>query len=240
MIRTATALVGAAALAAAVPAVAAAPAPKVKVMVIGPKGAVYKRPVVVSARAVKLKVGHHTCTAPRGTPLAVLAGARRAGAPAFHVNDDGACGALYVEKVGKAKAHGPSGWQYKVGNKAGTAGAADPSGPFGTGHRLRSGSRVVWYWCTLRGTGCTRTLAVTAQKGTVPAGAALGVRVRSYDDRGHGKAVTGAKVTLGGASAKTGSDGRATLTAPAKRGTATLRATKRGLVAAFPVQVEVR
>lgn len=239
MIRVAAALVGAAALAAAVPAVAAAPAPRVEVMVIGPKGAVFRQPVTVSARSVTIRVGGRRCTAPRGTALAALAGARRRGAPAFHVTDDGACGALYVNQIGKARAHGPSGWQYKVGTKAGTAGAGDPAGPFGTGRRIRSGARVVWYWCTLRGVGCTKTLGIAASRSVAP-GEVLSVRVRAYDDRGRGSSVRGATVTLGGAKATTGSDGRANLTAPVRSGSATLRASKRGLVAAFPQRVEVR
>jgi hypothetical protein len=241
VIRAATAtLIGAAALAAAVPAVAAAPAPKVTVMVVGPKGAVLKRPAVVSTRAARITASGHRCTAPRGTALAALAGARRAGGPAFHVKDDGACGALYVDKIGKARAHGRSGWQYKVGTKAGTAGAGDPAGPFGTGRRIRSGSMVVWYWCSLTGPGCGRTLVVTPAAKSVAAAGSLRVRVRAYDDRGHGVAVKGARVSLGSDVATTGADGRAVLVAPARKGRATLRATKPGLIVAFPVKVSVR
>ena len=62
---------------------------------------------------------------------------------------------------------GRRGWAYKVGNKAGTTGAADPSGPFGTGRRLRKTQRVLWFYCVLRSRGCQRTLSirVTEQAG---------------------------------------------------------------------------
>ena len=44
---------------------------------------------------------------------------------------------------------GQSGWVYSVDGKTGTAGAADPGGPFGSG-TLRGSQKVLWYWCDMR------------------------------------------------------------------------------------------
>jgi hypothetical protein len=233
------ALLGTVALVAAVPATAAAPAPKLGVFVVGPSGKKLAGPVTVSARAAKVAVGGHTCTAPRGTALAALAGVRRAKGPAFRIRDDGSCTAIYVSKISKYAATGASGWVYKVGHRAGTAGAADPSGPFGTGRRIKSGSRVLWFWCRLRGGVCQRTLAVAPAVRTVAPGAPLRVRVRSYDDFARGKAVKGAKVKLGTSTATTNASGIATVAAPAA-GSYRLTASRTGLVPPYPERVQVR
>ena len=63
------------------------------------------------------------------------------------------------------------------------------------------------------------------------------VVVRGYDEQGRGKAIAGATVRLGGATATTGADGAATLRAPAGRHR--LSASKPGLVPAFPQTVTV-
>jgi hypothetical protein len=220
----------------------AAASPHVEVAVVGPGGASVAPARAVVARAARVRVGGHTCVAPRGTPLAALAGARRAGAPAFRVTDDGSCspGTLYVTAIGRAHAHGRQGWTYKVGRRAGTASAGDPSGPFGRG-RLASGSRVLWFWCRLGPRdGCQRTLEIALAPVAVAPGAPVRVTVRGYDDGGHGVTVAGARVTLAGATATTGAGGVATLAAPARRGRYAVRAVRRGLAPGFPGRLAVR
>jgi hypothetical protein len=220
----------------------AAASPHVDVAVVGPGGATVAPPRTVVARAARIRVGRHRCVAPRGTALAALAGARRAGAPAFTVTDDGSCspGTLYVNAIGRFRAFGRQGWTYKVGRRAGTAGAADPSGPFGRG-RIATGSRVLWFWCRLGPReGCQRTLEVAAAPGTAARGAPVRVTVRGYDDGGRGIRIAGARVTLAGAAATTDARGAATLPAPARRGRYALRATHKGLVPGFPGRVTVR
>ena len=59
--------------------------------------------------------------------------------------------------IGADLNRGQNGWVYKVGRRAATAGAADPTGAFGNG-RLRRGQRVTWFYCRLRAGGCQRTL----------------------------------------------------------------------------------
>ena len=219
-------------------AVLAAPASaaSVDVMVVG------KRDVLVPAHKVALKARSATvdgrrCALGKATPLSVLAGA---GVP-FAVRDYGACsrrardaGSLYVQRIGPDVARGRDGWVYKVGNRSGSAGAADPGGSFGTGRTLRAGQRVLWFWCVKdRRDACQRTLATTAHA----AAGSVHVIVRGYDERGRGKPVAGATVRLGGATATTGADGAAMLDAPAGRHR--LTASKGGLVPAFPQTVTV-
>jgi hypothetical protein len=65
------------------------------------------------------------------------------------------------------------------------------------------------------------------------------VTVRGYDDQGDGRAVEGATVRLGAASAVSGPDGVAVLTVPAETGTLELAAERDGLIPAFPEPVRV-
>ena len=121
----------------------------------------------------------------------------------------------------------------------GTTGAADPSGPFGTGKRLRSG-RLLWFWCVQnRAGGCQRTLEARPERTTVAPGAPLRVTVRGYDDNGRGVAVAGALVRLGGAQALTGADGVAVVTAPGAPARCALTAEHAGMVRSFPERVVV-
>ena len=213
---------------------------RVDVMVVGRAG------VLVPAERVTLKprtvaVAGHRCVIGGRTPLAALA----ATGLAFRLYDYGACsrrprdaGSLYVRRIGTEGARGSDGWVYKVGRRSGSGGAADPAGPFGTGRRLRPGQRVLWFWCVKdRRDACQRTLE-TSSAGSVAPGAPLAVTVRGHDEQGEGVPVAGATVTLGGASAVTGADGVATVTAPAA-GRAVLAASKPGLVQAFPRRIRV-
>ncbi|MFL5847011.1 MAG: hypothetical protein ACJ762_20195 [Solirubrobacteraceae bacterium] len=203
-------------------------------------------PRTVDARGVVVRASGKRCAAGRGTPLAALAGARRSGGPSFTVRDyGGSCsrraadgGALFVTRIGGDRNRGRDGWTYKVGSRSGSAGAADPSGPFGSG-LLRAGAHVTWFWCRLSRSGsCQRTLAVRSA-GRVSRGGRLRVVVRGYDDFGHGRRIGGARVSFGSRSATTNRRGVATVRAPGSGGRVRLTATKRGLVRAFDRQVRV-
>jgi hypothetical protein len=233
--------------AASVPGAGGAPAgPRVQVMVAG-RTHVLLVPRVVRAAATSVLVGRRRCAVGAATPLAALAAARRSGGPSFSVRDYGACdaraadsGSLFVFRIGGDRNRGRNGWTYKVGHRSGSTGAADLSGAFGTGRRLRAGDRVTWFWCVLSRSGsCQRTLAVVPAARTVTPGATLQVKVLGYDDAGHAVRVAGATARLGRATAVTGSDGTARFVAPVTTGRVRLSATRSGMVAAFPGEVRV-
>ena len=100
----------------------------------------------------------------RATPLSALAGTRLK----LRLRDYGACGrsprdagSLYVRAVGaRARRAARDGWVYKVGRRAGTTGAADPSGPFGSGRLQRRRPRAVVLVRADGAAGCQRTLEV--------------------------------------------------------------------------------
>lgn len=196
-------------LAAAAPA-AAAPA-RVDVAIIGsdmkPAAA---RTVTLKARDAK--AGSRRCRVGARTALSALLGTSRT----LRLRDHGSCsrrpadaGGLYVVSIGADRERGRSGWVYKVGRRLGTAGAADPGGPFGSGG-LRDRQRVTWFWCTLDAKGaCERTLEGSARK----EGDGFRVTVRGYDDEGRGVLVAGATVRLGSSVATSGADGTALVAA---------------------------
>jgi hypothetical protein len=229
-------------LALAIAAPAPAAAARVDVMVVG-KQRVLRGPKQVRLKPRTVKVGHRRCRVLGATPLSVLA--------ATHLElafrDYGRCGTrpadaggLYVTSVAGERERGRGGWVYKVGRRAGTTAAGDPSGPFGTGHRIHGGQRITWFWCEQQRSGsCQRTLEARPASTSVAPGAALRVTVRGYDDFGRGKPVTGAKVRLGSASAVTGAGGVATITAPSQPGRLRLKATRAGMVRGFPRTVTV-
>ena len=137
------------------------------------------------------------------------------------------------------RARGAAGWVYKVGRRAGTTGAADPSGPFGHG-RLKRGARVLWFWCAQSGgEACQRTLEVSLGRRRLPPGGMLAVTVRGYDDNGRGVPVAGATVRLGSATAVTDASRRR----PGRRsgGAARYRLTAEhdGMVRSWPRKVTV-
>jgi hypothetical protein len=189
-----------------------------------------------STRSVRVRVGGKRCAVATGTPLAGLV---RSKPGRIRLRDFGSCGrrardagGLFVVAIRHDRNRGQRGWVYKVGRRAGTAGAADPSGPFGSG-RLRSGRRVVWFYC-VRATDCQRTLAVRAR---VESDGRVTATVVGYDDAGDGVRVAGATVRLGSLSAVTDADGRASLTPPP--GSYRMFARKPGLVRSFPERVIV-
>ena len=190
----------------------------------------------VSTRAASVRVARRTCTAGRATALAALV---RSKPGRLGLRDFGSCssrpgdgGGLFVKSIRGDVNRGQNGWVYKVGRRAATAGAADPTGPFGNG-RLRKGQSVTWFYCRLRNGGCQRTLELKlrAEAGAVLAG------VRGYDDEGHGVAVEGATVSAGGVSATTAADGSARLSLSA--GTYRVIAERDGLVRSFAERVAV-
>jgi hypothetical protein len=215
---------------------AAAPGPEVEQLVVFRGGAAVAKSVRASATTVK--VGRRRCAVGRGTALAALV---RSKPGRLGVRDYGSCSrraadgvSLFVRSIRGDVNRGQSGWVYKVGRKLATAGAGDPSGPFGSG-RLRKGQRVTWFYCKLEGRSCQRTLAL---KAAAEGGGSVLVTVRAYDDEGRSIPATGAAVSGGGASATTGGDGTARLTlAP---GRVRLKATQPGAIRSFSERVAVR
>jgi hypothetical protein len=236
---TAAAVVAIAA-AAALPAGAARPAasgPLIDQMVVFSDGSAKLK--TVRASQITVKVGHKRCGVAAGTPLAALVRSRVA---TLSLTDYGACSAkprdaagLYVRKIGPDRGTGNRGWVYKVGQRQGTAGAADPGGPFGRG-RIRRHTSITWFYCHLdRSGGCERTLAVTPD---APGARALSVTVAGFDDEGHSKPVAGATVHAGSATATTDGTGVARFTlAP---GSYSVYATAPGTIRSFPQKVQVR
>jgi len=184
----AAAALGTAAAAVPEPTVAGAAAPRVRVAVVGPGGQVLAPTTLRTVPETRARVGARTCRVPSASPLGALVRTGRS----LTITGDGSCtpSAFYVTAVDGRRARGREGWVYKVGTRAGTAGAADPSGPFGTGRRLRSGDRVLWFWCRLGTGGCQRTLAVRR------AGRGGRLRVVGHDDRGRPRRIAGAIVTV--------------------------------------------
>jgi hypothetical protein len=227
------------ALAGALAPAAPARAASVKVMVVGSER-VLREPTTVRLTPRTVRASGRRCVVGARTPLSALLGARLR----VKVRDYGRCGrsprdagSLFVTHVGPDRNRGRNGWAYKVGRRAGTTSAADPSGPFGNGRPLRGGQRVLWFWCVLGPRdSCQRTLEVRPDRRRAARGAQVRVRVRGYDDRGRGVDIAGATVSLGGSRATTGGDGRAVVTMPSSR-RARLTATAPGLVPAPPVQI---
>jgi hypothetical protein len=146
------------ALAAAPAAAGTAGGPSVRASVVG-KHRVLDRARTVRARATTVRIGGRRCAVGAGTPLAALLAVRRD----VRIRDYASCGrraadagGLFVFQIGSERNRGTDGWVYTVDGRKGTTGAADPSGPFGTGRRLRAGDRVVWLWCTMTARGTCR------------------------------------------------------------------------------------
>ena len=221
-------------------------APVVQAMVVGRGGIVIGRARSVAAPATVTRVSGRSCAVAAATPLAVLVSLHRAGGPGFSLRDYGRCGGnaansgqLYVSSVGGETGTAQNGWEYKVNGVSGSTGAADPSGPMGDGRRLRSGARVLWFWCQASARGCQRTLEVSVPSRSFAPGAAVPVQVYSYDNEGRRQAAAGAIVTLGADFASADASGRATVLAPPARGRYQVSAARSGLVPSFPQTVAV-
>lgn len=153
---------------------AQAAAPRVEAMVVSKAGA------VTGPRTVRVgALGSGGCRLRAGLPIGVL---RALGVP-FRAK--GSCASLYVFEVRGEREQGTGGWVYKVGHRQPARSASDPAG------RLRSGQRVLWYWCRLAGR-CDRTLATAARASA----GRIHVTVSSYDDAGRGQRVAGATVLV--------------------------------------------
>jgi hypothetical protein len=216
-------------------------------MIVGIGGSVLSRAQTLTASASTVHVGAKSCAVAAGTPLAVLVAARRRGGPGFALRDYGRCGSspvnagqLFVYSLGGERNSGQSGWEYKVDHRSGSTGAGDPSGARGDGRRLRSGARVLWFWCSASGGGCQRTLDITPSALVVNRGGSINVTITGYDNEGRGTPAVGALATLGSDFASTGLRGEATLIAPATPGRYALNASRPGLVPSFPETIVVR
>ncbi len=210
--RPAVAAAAVAALVAAAPPAGAASYPKVGQLVVFRDGSSLQKSV--STKATTIRVSGRDCTTGPGTPLSALV---RGKPPKLRIRDYGSCSkrgrdgaGLFVRAIGPDANKGFDGWVYKVGQKLATAGAADPSGPFGRG-RLKDGQRVTWFYCRLVNASCQRTLVA---RPVASAPGQVTVTVRAYDDRGKSVPAPGATVRSGDASATTGEDGTAVLTLP--------------------------
>jgi hypothetical protein len=203
---------------------AIAAAPSVQLQVVG-KSAILAGPKKVTASSFTTNVGsgsrRRSCTVAAGTPLAAI----KAAGITVGIKDFGACSrkaadsaSLYVDSIRSVAGTGMQGWSYKVDNRAGTAGAADPSGPFGSG-LIKSGSRVLWFWCVYDPTtyACQRNLVITAPaRGSV--GVPLTVSVKACDDSGACIAASNVRVSIDGSeSVVTSNAGTASFT-PAAAG----------------------
>jgi hypothetical protein len=227
---------GATAALAVAPGAAIAAPPKVDQLVVFKNGDADQG--LVKAGGTKARVGGRRCAVGDGTALAALL---RSGLGGIKLKDYGACsakpadaGGLYVSRIRKDAAHGVDGWVYKVGNKAATAGAGDPSGAFGNG-RLKSGARVTWFYCHMKASGCQRTLTV---KPEALGGGQVRVTVKGYDDRGKARPAAGATVHVGSATATTDSSGAATVTVTP--GAANVYATAKSSVRSFTEKIAVQ
>jgi hypothetical protein len=205
-------------------------------MVVDKSGDVFG-PERVTASKTRVRSSGRSCRIPQGLGLSVLAALDRVGGPSFRSR--GSCDSIYVFQVGRDRESGRGGWVYTVDNKLATVGASDPSGPLGDGRRIRSGQRVVWYWCNIGGR-CQHTLRIRLSTSSTRRGSRFKVRAIAYDGQGRGRFRSGVRVSIGGSSATTGSDGLATLTAPRKTGAHRVRARATGLIPAFPEILTVR
>jgi hypothetical protein len=225
---------------------ALAPAPPVEIMVVGAGNLILSGPRGISSASIDVSIGGHACGISAATPLAALTTLHSVGGPGFALRDYGHCtasprnsGQLFVYSLDGETNHGQNGWEYKVNNRSGTTGAADPSGPQGNGRLLTGGSRVLWFWCQAIAGGCQRTLEVSAPK-DASRGGSVTLRVSGYDNEGRGVSMPGARVTLGSSAAVTGASGRVTLRAPSGSGFYGIRATRPGSVPSFPQLLQVR
>lgn len=215
---------------------ATAEAASASLLVVGRDGETLRSLSAVAMTKRTVTAGKRRCAVGGRTALGVLAG----GQLALALRDFGSCGAsardaggLYVRSIASQRAKGRSGWVYKIGRRAPSIGAADPSA------RVKGGGRVLWFWCRSRSTGnCQRTLEARPSTRSARAGQRITVTVRGYDNHGRGVRVRGATVRLGSANAVTRSNGKATIRVP--RGGGNLSASRSGMVRSFAVRISSR
>ena len=212
---------------AGLPAAAAAGGPKVSVLVTGRAGIV-AGPKIVQANAYSTVLGspRKRCAVSVGTPLATL----KAVGINYHLKDFASCSlkpsdsaGLFVDRIGTIPNTGISGWSFKVNNKAGTAGAADPAGPFGSG-LIANGARVLWFWCVYDiNYNCQRNLEIEAPATGAP-GASVPVSVRAYDDSGNWIPAASVRVSGPLGSSATNAGGTARVRLPSRSGSFSITA----------------
>ncbi len=220
-------------------------AKRVNVMVAGPNGP-FAGSSLLKASATTVRAGKKRCKVAANTPLSALVASSRRSNFGFRIKDFGSCSKklaanssqLFVNKVGSYPNKGSDGWFFKVNDKAGTTGSADPSGPFGSG-RLSSGDRVVWFYCKYKkGSGsCQRTLRLISSA-SARKGKTYKIKVVGYDDSKRGRAISKVRASIGGQTATTDKKGRAFLK-PLRKGKFKLFASRKGMVSAFPRKVRV-
>lgn len=231
-----TLAIGAAAGAVAPTAALAAPAPRIKQLVVFRSGSAKQRVVRAQRTTVRVKSGRR-CAVGRATPLAALAlshvgklGLRDFGSCSLRPRD---ASGLFVRSIGADVNSGQDGWVYKAGLKTGSAGAADPSGPFGSG-RLRGGARITWFYCQMHGASCQRTLAFAR----VDSSGGIAVQVKAYNDRGRG--IPAAGVTVHVDSGRVTTDAAGVAHVGAHGGRHRLWAEGHGYVRSFYLTVKAR
>lgn len=214
-------------------------APRVRLMVLLGSGERIERKVPTARTTAE--VGRRRCAVGARTPLAALIAAEPG---KRRLRDYGSCSSrpadasgLFVRSIRGRVNRGLDGWVYKVGRKLGTAGAADPAGPFGRG-RLRGGDRVAWFYCVFEEGSCQRSLEVRLARSDRT------LSVTGYDDAGEGVPMAGARVSarrVGGGrqTAMTDGEGKVRGLTP-RRGDYLVRATKRGAIPSFETRVTVR
>lgn len=214
-----------------------APPPVITQLVVFKDGSFKEK--AARAKRVAVHIGHRRCLVPAGTPLAALVASK---VTRIGLHDYGSCSkrardasGLFVRKLGPDANRGQDGWVYKVGRKSGSAGAADPSGPFGHG-KLKTGAHVLWFYCHMQGPSCQRTLGFDEVDTQPPGG--LEVHVGAYDDRGRGIPAAGVTVHVDTITAVTDASGVAHIVAPVGRHT--MYADGGGYVRSFDTSVELQ
>lgn len=213
------------------------PPPKVTQLVVFRDGSFKEK--AVRARRVGVHVGRRRCVVGPATPLAALVASRVA---KVVLKDFGSCSrrvrdaaGLFVRKLGPDANAGQNGWVYKVGHKTGSAGAADPSGPFGHG-KLKGGAHVIWFYCHMQGPSCQRTLSFDEVDTAPPGG--LVVHVGAYDDRGKRIPAAGVTVHVDSVTGVTDANGTAHIVTSV--GTHDMYADGGGYIRSFDTPVEVQ
>jgi hypothetical protein len=206
----------------------------VKVMVVGKGGR-----VLVPARQVTLTAKHasvsgHRCQIGALTPLGALeslAGLRGEHGlrPSLAQFASGcAPNGIYLKALDRQAGRGYGGWCYKVGDRQPEAGVASPEAP-----RLRTGDRVLFYYCEYTGEEAQDTLDFAPVPARIHTSGELHVKVYSFTTSGKRRAATGAHVRLGADVAITNEAGEATVKVSSRPGVYRLHATLAGSVPAF-------
>ena len=197
--------------------------PRVQALVVGKSGWT-AGPASIPVRATRV----NSCRLSAGLPIGVLSALRQP----FRAR--GGCGALYVFQVRGDREQGAGGWVYKVGRRLPGVSASSPR------VRLRSGQRVIWFWCRRAGR-CQRTLATAARS----SGGRMRVTVTGYDDAGRGRRMSRARVivrrigTSSRRTYRTGSSG--TVSFRVRRGARyRIDSRRSGVVRGFPTTVRAR